>query len=406
MKVTAAIFRDGDRVLLMRRAADQPLAGEWEYPGGKFEDGEDGPTCLRRELAEELGIDAQIGDLITIAKHTTDSGKVIELHTYEITSYTGEIQLRVHDDMHWVPVADLPAHPQLPADKKVSEVLIKQKVELQKEYPLPHPLKNDDVDTLMKKLRMMVRTMESFHPQATKDKALMGLHSLVGAIISLSAEVYDALQNNRVFAAGSITCQILEAEIQLLWLNKHFDTRGKDFIDFGYVEQIEMLRVHPDRKDRVLELLKQNNCDRFLRKGLKNPNRLDRNSYNKKWYGDTIQNISEDYFKLVLESIQDTPELVAYYENKDINYENYQLFCGYKHFSPYLVIRFFATSQSFQEDESKYARVAVLQTVLTSILNVCFVLEQHGDPILQIKPVATEGLTPASAKQKTQEGHN
>ena len=398
MKVTAAIFRNGDKVLLMRRAADQPLAGEWEYPGGKFEDGEDGPTCLHRELAEELGIDAEIGDLITIAKHTTDSGKVIELHTYEIKSFTGEIQLRVHDDMHWVPVSELIAHPQLPADKKVSEVLIKQKVELQKEYPLPHPLKNDDVDTLMKKLRMMVRTMESFHPQATKDKALMGLHSLVGAIISLSAEVYDALQNNRVFVASSITCQILEAEIQLLWLNKHFNTRGKDFIDFGYVEQIEMLRVHPDRKDRVLELLNQNNCDRFLRKSLKNPNRLDRNSYNKKWYSDTIQNISEDYFKLVLESIQDTPELVAYYENRDINYENYQLFCGYKHFSPYLVRRFFATSQSFQEDESKYARVAVLQTVLTSLLNVCFVLEQHGDHILNSKPVATEGLTPASAK--------
>ena len=123
MKVTAAIFRDGDKVLLMRRAVDQPLAGEWEYPGGKFEDGEDGPTCLRRELAEELGIDAQIGDLITIAKHTTDSGKVIELHTFEIKSYTGEIQLHVHDDMHWVPIPDLLSHPQLPADLIVSKTL-------------------------------------------------------------------------------------------------------------------------------------------------------------------------------------------------------------------------------------------------------------------------------------------
>ena len=123
MKVTAAIFRDDDKVLLMRRAADQPLAGEWEYPGGKFEDGEDGPICLRRELFEELGIDAEIGDLITIAKHTTDSGKVIELHAYEIKSYTGEIQLRVHDDMHWVSVQDLPSHPQLPADQIVSKAL-------------------------------------------------------------------------------------------------------------------------------------------------------------------------------------------------------------------------------------------------------------------------------------------
>ena len=55
MKVTAAIFKNGDQILLMRRAVGQPLAGEWEYPGGKFEDGEDGPTCLRRELFEELG---------------------------------------------------------------------------------------------------------------------------------------------------------------------------------------------------------------------------------------------------------------------------------------------------------------------------------------------------------------
>ena len=127
MKVTAAIFKRGDKVLLMRRAADQPLAGEWEYPGGKFEDAEDGPTCLKRELAEELGIDAQIGDLITIAKHTTDSGKVIELHTYEIKSYTGEIQLRVHDDMHWVPVHDLSLHQQLPADLIVSNFIVNNK---------------------------------------------------------------------------------------------------------------------------------------------------------------------------------------------------------------------------------------------------------------------------------------
>lgn len=47
-----------------RRGATQPFAGEWEYPGGKFEDGEDGPTCLRRELSEELGIEAQIGAII------------------------------------------------------------------------------------------------------------------------------------------------------------------------------------------------------------------------------------------------------------------------------------------------------------------------------------------------------
>ena len=124
MKVTAAIFRDKGKVLLMRRASDQPLAGTWEYPGGKFEEGEDGPACLHRELREELGIDAKIGELVTIAKHTTESGKIIELHAYEIAHYTGDIQLRVHDKMHWVPLSELLSHPQLPADKIVSQKLV------------------------------------------------------------------------------------------------------------------------------------------------------------------------------------------------------------------------------------------------------------------------------------------
>lgn len=123
MKVTAGIFRKNNSVLLMRRAPTEPLAGEWEYPGGKFEDGEDGPTCLHRELKEELGIDANIGDLITVAKLQLNSGKELELYAYEILDYTGNITLKVHDDMHWVPIPDLPSHPQLPADQIISQAL-------------------------------------------------------------------------------------------------------------------------------------------------------------------------------------------------------------------------------------------------------------------------------------------
>lgn len=124
MRVTAAVFRNNDCVLLMRRAAGHPLAGEWEYPGGKFEVGEDGPTCLHRELAEELGINATIGELITVATHTTDTGKVIELYAYEILDYDGDIKLNVHDAMKWVKLSELLSHPQLPADLLVSRVLI------------------------------------------------------------------------------------------------------------------------------------------------------------------------------------------------------------------------------------------------------------------------------------------
>lgn len=124
MKVTAGIFRKNNSVLLMRRAPTEPLAGEWEYPGGKFEDGEDGPVCLHRELLEELGIDAQIGSLITIAKLQLNSGKNLELYAYEVLDYAGDITLRVHDQQEWVALTDLLRHPQLPADLIISRKLV------------------------------------------------------------------------------------------------------------------------------------------------------------------------------------------------------------------------------------------------------------------------------------------
>ena len=130
MKVTAGIFRNGDSVLLMRRAQTEPLAGEWEYPGGKFEDGEDGPICLQRELKEELGIDANIGDFITVAKLKLVSGKELELYAYEILDYTGDIMLRVHDAKEWVKLSEQVRHPQLPADLIISKALVDKETEL------------------------------------------------------------------------------------------------------------------------------------------------------------------------------------------------------------------------------------------------------------------------------------
>jgi len=269
---------------------------------------------------------------------------------------------------------------------------------MQKDFPLPHPLKNDDIDTLMKKLRMMVRTMEQFKTQATRDKGLMAIHSLTAAIVSLAAEVYNALQKDRVFVGCSLVCQMIELEIQLLWFNKHFKTNGNDYIDFGYIEQIDMLRVHPERAGRVLELIKQNKCERFLVNKPKDGNLLNRNNYRTHWYPGTIKSISNECFEDVWNKIKDVPELAKYYDHVDVNYENYQLFCGFKHFSTYCVRKCFATSQSFVEDTPQDTRWITLVTVLQVLLSICIILEEHGDLILHVKPVATDGLVPASEK--------
>ena len=123
MEVTAGIFLKEKRVLLMRRAPGQNAAGGWEYPGGKIEPGETGEQCLRRELREELCIDAEIGAKVAESTFTTDE-KVIHLHAYHVTQYAGEIQLTVHDQMEWVPLEALLDHDQLPADYLISRTLL------------------------------------------------------------------------------------------------------------------------------------------------------------------------------------------------------------------------------------------------------------------------------------------
>ena len=62
--VVAAVIRDRrGRILLARRTQERDLAGLWEFPGGKREPGETSEAALVRELQEELGIEAEVGEL-------------------------------------------------------------------------------------------------------------------------------------------------------------------------------------------------------------------------------------------------------------------------------------------------------------------------------------------------------
>ena len=56
--VTCAIIEKEGKILIALRAADPKLVGKWEFPGGKLEDGESPEECLKRELEEVLGIQA------------------------------------------------------------------------------------------------------------------------------------------------------------------------------------------------------------------------------------------------------------------------------------------------------------------------------------------------------------
>ena len=123
MDVTAAIIMKQNKVLLMRRAQGHSAAGGWEYPGGKIEPGETGPEAIKRELKEELNIDAEIGIMMAETK-VLSGNEEIHLMAYQVLSYTGEITLTDHDAMEWVPADQLLKHDQLPSDYEITKQIV------------------------------------------------------------------------------------------------------------------------------------------------------------------------------------------------------------------------------------------------------------------------------------------
>jgi 8-oxo-dGTP diphosphatase len=86
--VAGVAYRDG-RLLAALRPEGKPYAGRWEFPGGKVEPGETDEDALRRELHEELGVEARIGDEIDVRRHEYPE-KIVELHFYRIVEWREE----------------------------------------------------------------------------------------------------------------------------------------------------------------------------------------------------------------------------------------------------------------------------------------------------------------------------
>jgi 8-oxo-dGTP diphosphatase len=114
--VAALIVRD-QKVLICQRRPDQPMALKWEFPGGKVENGESAEQALRRELDEELGITAQIGDRVAHTRHTYRSGSAIDLQFFLVNQFEGEMTNRIFNDLRWCPLKELTRYDFLAADR-------------------------------------------------------------------------------------------------------------------------------------------------------------------------------------------------------------------------------------------------------------------------------------------------
>jgi 8-oxo-dGTP diphosphatase len=98
--VVAAVIESDGRFLVTRRPAGVHLAGMWEFPGGKIDPDESHDDALRREIHEELGTTADVGELVLATTHEYPE-KTVTLYFYRCT--VGRLpQPLLGQEMRWV----------------------------------------------------------------------------------------------------------------------------------------------------------------------------------------------------------------------------------------------------------------------------------------------------------------
>jgi len=115
-RVVAALITKNGKLLVCQRTRHQTMPLKWEFPGGKIEEREQPRDALYRELEEELGILATIGDEVARIRHEYPNGGMVELRFFVVREYKGEIENRIFKDIQWAQPGDLPKYDFLEAD--------------------------------------------------------------------------------------------------------------------------------------------------------------------------------------------------------------------------------------------------------------------------------------------------
>jgi mutator protein MutT len=123
--VTAAVIEQDGCLLVTRRPPGTHLEGYWEFPGGKCDSGEAHPACLERELREELGVAAAIGDEILTTTHAYPD-RVVELHFFRCRT-AGTPRPLLGQEMRWVTPSELRTLRLPEADAELVELLTRDK---------------------------------------------------------------------------------------------------------------------------------------------------------------------------------------------------------------------------------------------------------------------------------------
>ncbi len=120
----AALIDQNGRILVQKRPEGKPMAGLWEFPGGKVEAGETPETALIRELNEELAISVKEADIkpVAFASEALEERHLILL-LYICRKWSGHVQSPDSLDLRWLPVAAIRDLEMPPADGPLVQML-------------------------------------------------------------------------------------------------------------------------------------------------------------------------------------------------------------------------------------------------------------------------------------------
>ena len=126
IRVAVGILEQGGRVLVCQRKKGARYELKWEFPGGKVKDGENLKTSLKRELSEELDIDAEIGEEIFQQRWVYPDHGDFEIHFLSVQRFSGELQNLSFENICWIDPEELKELDLLEGSRGVVQLLQKR----------------------------------------------------------------------------------------------------------------------------------------------------------------------------------------------------------------------------------------------------------------------------------------
>ncbi len=116
IRVVAAVIEREGRYLITQRRPTAVLPLLWEFPGGRVEESETDAAALKREVRHRLGVEIEVGQLISFVSHPYER-YVVDLYLYECRIESGELEPLAVNSFKWVTSAEFDQYPFTPADE-------------------------------------------------------------------------------------------------------------------------------------------------------------------------------------------------------------------------------------------------------------------------------------------------